>query len=276
MSDQATAALTEIIRDLAAEQAELERIIANLPEDAWERRTHAEGWAVRDQVAHLANFDEKATLAIRDEGAFAADARGAMRASAPNGEPQYLVDARQLSPRELLAWWQRASSELRGAASSLEPSRRMPWYGPPMAPTSFINARLMECWSHGLDVVDVVDARRAPSARLRNIAFLGVRTRNYSYVTRGLEPNTEPIRVELFGPEGETWLFGEPAAEQQIKGSAEEFCMVVTQRRHVADTNLQVTGPAAEEWMRFAQAFAGPPGPGRQPGQFSKPPVFHP
>jgi len=27
-------------------------------------------------------------------------------------------------------------------------------------------------------------------------------------------------------------------------------------------------GPLAEEWMDIAQAFAGPPGPGRAPGQF--------
>ena len=37
----------------------------------------------------------------------------------------------------------------------------------------------------------------------------------------------------------------------------------MTQRRNLADTELTVTGPAATEWMGIAQAFAGPPGPGR-------------
>jgi hypothetical protein len=32
-----------------------------------------------------------------------------------------------------------------------------------------------------------------------------------------------------------------------------------------------VRGPVAEEWMLRAQAFAGPPGSGRRPGQFPKP-----
>jgi hypothetical protein len=45
---------------------------------------------------------------------------------------------------------------------------------------------------------------------------------------------------------------------------------VVTQRRHLADTNLEIRGPAAEEWMAIAQAFAGPPGEGRQPGEFKR------
>jgi hypothetical protein len=28
-------------------------------------------------------------------------------------------------------------------------------------------------------------------------------------------------------------------------------------------------GPAADEWLDIAQAFAGPPGAGRRPGQFA-------
>jgi len=39
---------------------------------------------------------------------------------------------------------------------------------------------------------------------------------------------------------------------------------VVTQRRHIDATALVVTGSDAIEWMSIAQAFAGPPGSGRQ------------
>ena len=266
----------DVTRDLKAEMQSLEAIISGLADADWERKTHAEGWAVRDQVAHLAQFDEVATLAIRDAAAFEAQAQ-ARPVNTASSDPAYLVEARQRSPKEILEWWQRASANLIEAASTLDPARRMPWYGPPMSPVSFITARLMECWSHGLDVVDVVAAERAPTERLRHIAFLGIRTRNYSYATRGLEPNAEPVRVELYAPDGEVWLFGEATADNVIKGPAADFCQVVTQRRHVADTNLDVTGPAAEEWMRYAQAFAGPPGPGRQPGQFERASfVYHP
>ena len=62
---------------------------------------------------------------------------------------------------------------------------------------------------------------------------------------------------------------GEASTENIIRGSATDFCRVVTQRRHISDTGLEVTGPAAVEWMQVAQAFAGPPGPGRQPGEFA-------
>ena len=62
---------------------------------------------------------------------------------------------------------------------------------------------------------------------------------------------------------------GTGAAADSVTGSALDFCLVVTQRRHLADTDLVVRGPLAEEWMSIAQAFAGPPGEGRAPGQFT-------
>ncbi len=248
-------------------------MLDSLAGEDFERPTHAPGWAVRDQVAHLAQFDEAATLAMVDEAAFMEEARRSRTARPVDGQPAYIVRARELSHADLAAWWRTSSSGLVGAARGLDSSRRMPWYGPPMAATSFVTARLMECWSHGLDVEDVVPFTRQPSDRLRHIVFLGVRTRNYSYATRGLEANAEPVRIELRLPSGELMVFGETRAPNRISGPALDFCQVVTQRRHYADTSLQIEGEAAEEWMGFAQAFAGPPGEGRKPGQF---PLLHP
>lgn len=264
-------AFLQVVDDLAAEQAALRAVLEQVPFDRWESATHAPGWAIRDQVAHLAFFDEAATAAIQDAEKFAADARrmSSGRGDAA-GDPGYLAEARKRPAAEVMAWWQEASGRLVEASRTLDASRRMPWYGPPMAATSFVTARLMECWSHGLDVVDVAGVTREATERLRHVAFLGVRTRNFSYVTRGLEPNTEPMRVELTAPSGETWVFGEVDAPNRVSGLAIDFCQVVTQRRHVADTALQVTGEAAAEWMRYAQAFAGPPGAGREPGQFQQ------
>ena len=81
---------------------------------------------------------------------------------------------------------------------------------------------------------------------------------------------TSSVAFELTAPDGELWTWGPEDAAQRVTGPALDFCLVVTQRRHVADTGLDVNGPAAEEWMGIAQAFAGPPGPGRRPGQFPR------
>jgi uncharacterized protein (TIGR03084 family) len=120
----------------------------------------------------------------------------------------------------------------------------------------------METWAHGQDVADALGVRRTPTPRLRHIVHLGVRTRTFSYAVRGLEPPPVPVYVAVAGPEDEQWVWGEPG-ENSIGGAALDFCLVVTQRRNLADTDLVVVGEAASEWMAIAQAFAGPPGPGR-------------
>jgi hypothetical protein len=42
-----------------------------------------------------------------------------------------------------------------------------------------------------------------------------------------------------------------------------DFCLLVTQRRHLDDLGLIAVRPAADIWLSIAQAFAGPPGSGR-------------
>ena len=140
---------------------------------------------------------------------------------------------------------------------------RLPWAGPPMSARSFATARLMECWSHGLDALDGAGVEAIHSDRLQHIAHLGFITRKFAYRTRGLEPNDEPLRVELTLPSGAGWLRGDEDAPGVISGSAVDFCRVATQRIHYKDTGLSYTPGAAEEFLQVAQAFAGPPGEGR-------------
>jgi hypothetical protein len=55
-----------------------------------------------------------------------------------------------------------------------------------------------------------------------------------------------------------------------VTGPALDFCLLVTQRRHRSDLALQAEGAVADEWLDIAQAFAGPPGSGRQPSEVSE------
>ena len=262
-------ALDEIINDLAAEQAALARVLDGLSAGDWDVPTHGPGWSVRDQVSHLAYFDEAAARAIMDHEAFAAEVREFLLAGS-DAEARYLARGRGMAPGGVLDWWRTASSALIAAARTLDSNARVPWFGPAMSAASFITARLMETWSHGLDVVDVAGAGRPDTDRLRHVVFLGVRTRAYSYAARGMEQPAAPVRVELTSPSGGEvgpWRCGGRGCDSR---TATDFCRVVTQRRHVADTNLEIHGSAAEEWMAIAQAFAGPPGQGRRPGEFAE------
>jgi uncharacterized protein (TIGR03084 family) len=260
----------QLVQDLADEHRALDDALAGATAAQWELPTHAPGWLVRDQIAHLAHFDETATLAIVDAARFAEESAAARGERAAGYEPRYLARGRAMTPQDLASWWRSAAAGLVAAARTVDPKARLPWYGPEMGAVSFITARLMETWSHGLDVVDVLGVPRPDTDRLRHVVFLGVRTRSFSYTNRGLQPDTTPVYVELTAPSGALWTYGESHTENRISGTATDFCRVVTQRRHVADTDLTMTGAAAQDWMRVAQAFAGPPGGGRQPGEFPR------
>lgn len=257
--------LTEITDDLAAEQAALGAVLDRLSREDWERPTHAPGWAVRDQVAHLAFFDDAAARVI----ASGDDVLAGLGRTEGGDNGSYLDRARANPARETYEWWQRASANLIATARGLDAGRRLPWGGRHMSATSFLTARLMECWSHGLDVVDVVPPERPDTDRLRHVVQIGLRTRPFSYTNRKMDMPEIPIRVVLTAPSGSIWAYGDDQAAERITGTATDFCRVVTQRRHLADTGLKVEGGAALEWMTIAQAFAGPPGQGRQRGEFA-------
>jgi uncharacterized protein (TIGR03084 family) len=255
-----------ITTDLAAEHESLDTIVSGRPEPDWEIPTPAPGWAVRDQIAHLWYFDGTAVLAATDADAFARSAAALMAA----GPDVALEPGRRLAPGELLTAWRTGRAELLEVLGGLDPSARIPWYGPPMAARSFATARLMETWAHGQDVVDALGVTREPTDRLRHVAHIGVRARPFSYAVRGRPLPEGDVHVALLPPGGgDPWTWGDPSSPDRVTGPALDFCLVVTQRRHPADTALVVEGRLAAEWIAIAQAFAGPPGEGRRPGQFS-------
>ncbi len=130
-----------------------------------------------------------------------------------------------------------------------------------MGAMSFLTARLMETWAHGTDVADALGLHLTPSDRLRHIAQLGFITRKWSYQIRGEEVPDGRVRVSLSGPSGTQWTWGEENADDEVRGDVEDFCLVVTQRRHLDDTDLEV-GELARHWLVRAQAFAGAPSEG--------------
>jgi uncharacterized protein (TIGR03084 family) len=244
-----------MLHDLAAEHAALDAAVADIDDRAWDTPTPAAGWAVRDQIGHLAYFDRAAALAVTDPPAFVT-----IRDALVDEVARASARVKELTPAALLAEWRSGRDQLLATMEPLDPKARIEWYGPPMSARSFATARLMETWAHGLDVADGLGRPHPATDRLRHVAHLGVVTRGWSFVSRGLEPPPGEVRVELAPPDGGAdWTWGEDTAEDRISGPALDFCLVVTQRRLLSDTGLRVVGPLAEAWMANAQAFAGPP-----------------
>ncbi len=260
--------LGELVADLAAETVAVRGLIAGLDEAGWRRPTPAVGWTIGDQISHLAYFDDAAVISATDPERFTADLLSDVEKGLTADD--IMQRFRNLSGAELLTWFDASRQRLCDVFRELDPTIRVPWFGPPMSAASSVTARIMETWAHGQDIADALGAVRDPSPRLRHVAHIGVRALPFSFLAHGREVPAEPIRVELTAEDGELWTWGPADAANRVTGPALDFCLVVTQRRHRADTAVEATGAVADSWLDIAQAFAGPPGSGRQPGQHAR------
>jgi uncharacterized protein (TIGR03084 family) len=255
--------LTEVLDDLDAESARLDVLVADLPDPGWRTPTPAVGWDVATQIAHLAWTDEAAYAAATDKERWNALVLEALDTSR-RAVDDAALDGAQASPAALLDRWRTARERLAETLRTYPAGQRIPWYGPPMSAASMATARFMETWAHSRDVHEALGVEPEVDDRIRHVAHLGVRTRDFAFSVRGLDAPNDDFRVELTAPSGEVWVWGPADAPQTVTGSAYDFCLLVTQRIHRADTSLVATGRDADTWLSIAQAFAGPQGEGRE------------
>ena len=256
----------ELCEDLRAERSALEDVLDGLDDAAWSTPTPAAGWEVVDQVTHLARFDDTSTLSITDPGAFRLERAEAVR-DVDGFVARVVAEHHTTPPAEALGWLHAAGERFTRTAEAADPAVRVPWYGSDMTIASMVTARIMETWAHGRDVRDALGVAHPSSVGLRHVAFLGWRAVANSFRAHGRPEPTVPVRVELDDPVVGAVALGAVDADDVVRGDLGEFCLVVTQRRHIDDTALSAEGPVAREWLTIAQAFAGPPGAGRRAGQ---------
>lgn len=260
--------LDHVLTDLRDEGAVLEDLVADLTAEQWRLPTPAEGWDIATSIGHLAWTDEAALLACTaakgDKTGWDAlvlqaieDMEGIVDRSA--------AEVGSADPEAFLSRWRESRIALERELRELPDGLKLPWFGPPMSAMSMATARFMETWAHGLDVHAALARAYLPTDRIRHVSHLGVRTMRYSFINNGLPAPEEAIRVELASPGRGVWTFGPDDAAQLVTGSAYDFCLLVTQRIHRADTDLEATGADADRWLDIAQCFAGPAGGGREP-----------
>ncbi len=255
--------LVDVLADLRAEGDDLDRMVAELTPEQWALPTPAPGWTIAHQIAHLTWTDEQVIAAATDPTGFYTALSDLLT------DPEHLVDrgteATLAPPPQLLTHWRDSRSRVGQALTGMTPGTRHPWFGMNLSAMSSATGRLMETWAHGEDVAVALGTAREPTGRLRHVAFIGYATLAHSFRTHGRPEPTDGVYLELTAPGGGTWAYGSPDAADRVAGPALDFCLLVTQRTHRADTALVATGPVADEWLDIAQSFAGPPGPGREP-----------
>lgn len=246
--------MKELVQDLSDEAAALQRLLSGLDEDGWLRPTPAEGWDVRDTIAHIADTDDIAydcaTGGPRDlmQEAMAAGAGDAFTHS-------QVMKGRSKTPAEVFDWWRTSNARLCEEMLRRDPSERIQWGPNKISAASFTTARIMETWAHGLDCFAAAGVEPVDTERLRHVAFLGLRALPYAFSQRGLDA-PGPIRLELVSPSGEEWALGPADAPTVIRGTASDWCRVAVQRdRGDERSRLDASGPDAESVLASAQAY---------------------
>ncbi len=269
----------QVLADLIAEGDELDGLLVTVEPVQWRAATPAPGWTIAHQVGHLASSNRIAVLAVTNPDAFEAR-RAGLAAGFDQAIDATAEEWAGMPVDDLLAQWRDARADLADVLGTVEPGQKVPWMVTPVSAASLASIALMELFGHGQDIRDTVGAPVFGTDRLRHVARLGTRTRDFAFMMNGLPVPAEEFRVELTAPgglrggpaEGSTvWAFGPDQAAQRVTGPAVDFCLLVTRRRHRDDLALEATGADADRWLDIAQAYAGPPSAGRAPGQFSSP-----
>ncbi|MGH2784297.1 MAG: maleylpyruvate isomerase family mycothiol-dependent enzyme [Actinomycetota bacterium] len=245
--------MKEAVAMLAAEQSDLERVLRGRPEEDWLIPTPAHGWDVRDQVSHLADTEEIA----HDTSTGGPRQLNPEALSFPS--PEAFTESgcdkgRAMKGSEVLEWWVNGATKTRAVLENKDPKERIPW-GLGMSARSFVSARLMETWAHGLDVRAALKQPPNITPRLRDVAWLIFRAFPYGFSYAKREMPTGTLRMEL-DFEGDRWDFGPDTADNLITGEAGEFCRVGVQRMKLGDAKtLKAQGRLAEEALQVARAF---------------------
>ncbi|HEX4812237.1 MAG TPA: TIGR03084 family metal-binding protein [Nonomuraea sp.] len=260
--------LEAVLNDLAADGDQLDNLVAGLDAEQWLLPTPAPGWTVRDQIAHLAFIFRLAATAASDAEAFQAMTAGA-QSNFDGAVNAALKLYENVPPAALLATWRSERAAAVAALAAVPAGRTVPWLVNPLPPVVLACAGIMEQFAHGQDIADTLGVRLERGGSLQHLVVFAVLTRDFGYLARQLTPPAEEFRFEITGPSGERWDYGPEDAAQRISGPAEDFCLLVTRRRHRADVAVTAAGEVADHWLDIAQAYRGPAGTGRAPGQFT-------
>ncbi|MFN8036278.1 MAG: maleylpyruvate isomerase family mycothiol-dependent enzyme [Acidimicrobiia bacterium] len=254
MSEPARDDLAALVADLAAEQGALRTTLECVRGDDWFRPVPARGWDVRDTVAHLADTDELAIDTClggdRPLNDFAS------RLASPEDVTLWgVLRGRAMPGAAVLDWWFATSARERSVLRGLDSSDRVPW-GLGMRAPSFVTARLMECWAHGLDVHAALGTAPADTDRLRHVAWLSIRALPYAFGVAGRSVPSGELLVRLRAPSGVVWTFGPDDAPNVIEGEAGQFCRLFVHRLALGDaSSLRAHGEGAIAALEVARSF---------------------
>lgn len=244
-----------IVNDLIAEQAQVDVLLDDLTEEAWNSPSANCEWTIKEEMQHIAAFDYAAVRMLG--GGFTA-VNEVADAEFGHNEIYTPTAYAHLTGAETLAWWRDQRTRLDLAFLDSDPKARVPWApGLPMSAKSLASARLMELWAHSVDICDALGVEPVVKERIASVLFLSWQARANAYRINGLEMPDTPLYLGVTLPSGRLWAKGDPAADDRITGTARDWALVAVRRRNWMDTGQAVVGDEARRFASIVQTFAG-------------------
>jgi uncharacterized protein (TIGR03084 family) len=254
--------MREILSDLVAEEQALDQFLQRVHEREWTLPTPARGWSIMNTVCHLAYSETFAAEVIEKGEAWIEQAAFA---DTEDWMERGIIQGKGLRYQGVIEWWRNGRASVVDALSRMEGDERIPWLLGPMSAKAFATVRLMETWSHGLDIKAAMEGRftlaegeedpRDDTPRLRHVAWLAHRALPHAFEKAGEAFPADGIRVELMGPRYARWVYGPQDAQNVIKGIAGEWCRVAVDRLDAGDSSLKAMGEAAETALRVVSMY---------------------
>jgi len=122
-----------LCNQLAQEHAALDKIVMDLSDSKWDMTTPFDDWTIREEICHIAYFDDKARLAATDPDGFQTDMLEILEGltSVDDFLTKTIKDLMKLSPKALMDFWIDERTKMIKAIEVLEPQDKIGWYGPP-------------------------------------------------------------------------------------------------------------------------------------------------
>jgi uncharacterized protein (TIGR03084 family) len=240
---------------LEDEERDLESLMQSIHDEDWSRATPAAGWNICDQFSHLADTEEIAHDTVI--GGPRSLHNEAIAHQSDGGVIEFGVAKGRAMPGPVVGeWWVTAAARNRDALRAADVSQRVPW-GLGMGWRTFVTARLMEHWAHGLDIREALGVESVDTERLEQIGWICYSSLPYAFHVAGVEaPPGRTLRVDVTGPGGQLWSYGNREATDTITGPAGVWCRRGVQRIAPDATDELVScGPLAEFAVRHARAF---------------------
>ncbi|MFK4071129.1 maleylpyruvate isomerase family mycothiol-dependent enzyme [Streptomyces sp. NPDC029674] len=245
------------VRDLRTQFLAVRALLSGVPEQDLDLPTPAVGWAVRDQIAHLADTEEVAADTVLGGPRTFAEAVRPYR-DAEEFTAAGVTRAKGMGRDALLEWLERGQDATLAALESVGPDARVPW-ALGLSARDFARARLMESWAHAWDLERALGLPEAevPAPQARHVASLGFDTLPFALRrARVRPPGGRTLRLDLdAGPLGR-WTFGPADATDRVTGPAGAWLKTATRRDlPAARQHLRADGPLAELAVAHAKAF---------------------